>query len=472
MKKLVLLLITLFALSLLFCSCTRMNSKIEYQLSDDGSYYILSKAGYFVTDVVIPKTYNGKPIKEIGIRAFADSNLENITIEADIEIIGNQAFKGCYLLEDIILPDSVKYIGNEVFWETDLESIVLPEGLLEIGEGCFKYTDLTSIEIPNSITKIANSTFANCYSLAYIKLPDSLEIIDKSAFDSCTNLKEIEFPTSLKIIGSYAFRGAFALISISLPENLESIGKGAFKACQFKEIHIPASVLTIYESAFSYNPFLEKITVEEGNPNYKIVNDSLISMDGTLLLQYPVGKKDTKYAVPSGVTKIGELSFGKSDSLLEIVLPEGLEIIGSGAFDSCKSLKTIDIPQSVHTIESSAFEFCKQINGITLPQSLRVLGNDVFRSCDSLESIIIPEGIESIEDYTFVNADDLREISVPKSVKYIGHMAFNCENIEVINYSGTIAEWKEIEKNSVWKNILRNFTIRCTDGDISASFSK
>ena len=55
-----------------------------------------------------------------------------------------------------IIPDSVKRIGNRVFW------------------GC---TDLTSITIPDSVTEIGDSAFSGCTGLTSITIPDSVTVI-------------------------------------------------------------------------------------------------------------------------------------------------------------------------------------------------------------------------------------------------------------------------------------------------------
>ena len=49
---------------------------------------------------------------------------------------------------------------------------------------------------------------------------------------------------------------------------------------------------------------LEKIEVSEDNLGLKSVDGVLFEKDGKTLMQYPAGKKDTKYAIPKGTTDI------------------------------------------------------------------------------------------------------------------------------------------------------------------------
>ena len=83
MKKIIGLL--LFVLVLLTASGCRYHDEdgIEYTLSDDETYYVLSYVGENIEEIVIPEYYNGKPVLEIGFRAFrqgkglTDKNTKN-----------------------------------------------------------------------------------------------------------------------------------------------------------------------------------------------------------------------------------------------------------------------------------------------------------------------------------------------------------------------------------------------------------
>ena len=67
-----------------------------------------------------------------------------------------------------------------------------------------------------------------------------------------------------------------------------------------------------------------------------------------------------------------------------------------------------------------------------------------FSSCSSLTSITIPESVTSIETWAF---------------RY-------CRNLTNITYTGTQAQWKNINKEN-WKDDSAIKTITCTDGVIT-----
>jgi hypothetical protein len=75
-----------------------------YDLSTDGTYYILTNAsngGWYATEIVIPTEYNGLPVTEIGVYAFGECVMSSITIPNSITTIGNNAFGDCNNLTDI-----------------------------------------------------------------------------------------------------------------------------------------------------------------------------------------------------------------------------------------------------------------------------------------------------------------------------------------------------------------------------------
>ena len=113
------------------------------------------------------------------------------TIEGKIvTTIGKYAFKDCYSLKSITIPDSVISIGYGAFENCDsLTSITIPDSVTTIGDYAFSGCDsLISITIPNSVTTIGQSTFSSCDSLTSITIPDSVISIEDDAFDDCESI--------------------------------------------------------------------------------------------------------------------------------------------------------------------------------------------------------------------------------------------------------------------------------------------
>ena len=67
-------------------------------------------------------------------------------------------------LEEITIPDNVKSVGQEAFFDcVSLKEITIPDGATSIGWRAFKgCTSLTRITIPDSVTNIDGETFEDC----------------------------------------------------------------------------------------------------------------------------------------------------------------------------------------------------------------------------------------------------------------------------------------------------------------------
>ena len=106
--------------------------------------------------------------------------------------IGHRAFHGCSSLKSIIIPNSVKSLGNAFGDCTSLAFVNIPNGVMRIENGTFyNCSSLISITIPNSITNIGFGAFYGCSSLISITIPDSVTNIEERAFQDCSSLQKI-----------------------------------------------------------------------------------------------------------------------------------------------------------------------------------------------------------------------------------------------------------------------------------------
>ena len=211
-------------------------------------------------------------------------------------------------------------------------------------------------------------------------------------------------------IGEYAFFRCTALTGITIPESVTGIGDYAFCGCSN-------------------------------------LNDMII---------------------PDGVTIINESAFEGCTSMTNITIPGSVTGIGYAAFSDCKSLTDIAIPDSVTDIGPYAFSGCTNLSAITISESVTNIGSGAFRECSSLTGITIPGSITGIGYFTFSGCKSLTNITIPGSVTGIGYSAFyGCQSLTNITYTGTAAQWEAIEKEPDWNGKTGEYTVHCTDGDIS-----
>jgi len=160
----------------------------------------------------------------------------------------------------------------------------------------------------------------------------------------------------------------------SVPKGIISVRNGAFDNCKLTSISFPQSLLFIGSYEFNCEQ-LTDITVSELNPYYYSIDGVLfdkVSIEGSVLLEYPKNKDKTDYTVPDGIKAISPYAFYKCKPLVNIALPESLEIIREYVFAKCKGLKAITLPVSLQFIGERAFKDCPNLETVTLSRKTRI----------------------------------------------------------------------------------------------------
>ena len=402
---------------------TALDYLLKYELKGE-EYTVTGYQGTLI-DLIIPATYQGKPVTSIGDSAFYQcSTILSVEIPDSVKIIGQHAFAHSGTLKSVYFGENSQLtkIEHSAFYYTGIETIKLPATVTYIStpfNGCssllrfevdennrsFKAIDgnlytydgkelvqyaggktETVFEVPSGVEKIGAWSFrANGTHLTKVVISDGVISIEADAFAYCTLLEEIKIPNSVTAISSSAFVGCTSLINIDLPNSLKFIGSDAFKDCSsLKSITIPASVSTIGIRVFEGCISLENIIVEENNEYYKDVDGNLYNIDGTTLIQYAAGKKDTSFIVPDSVTRIDDSAFSDDASLTSIIIADSVIDIGDGAFNNCNSLTDIVIPNNVKSIGKAAFFDCYSLTSIVIPHSVVSMGSHMFGNCNLL----------------------------------------------------------------------------------------
>lgn len=373
------------------------------------------------------------------------SNLKKVTVLDGVEYIGNNAFKNCSSLEEVIISKTVTSIGETIFDSNGKlktlsvdkdnpsykaleegfglvdkttktlifgnETSVLSDDILHIGDNAFyNNKNVTTMNIPSSIQSIGNYAFYNCVNLEEITLNNNITSIGDYAFYRCLKITSVDFVTFNKLtyIGTYAFNGCNNIEVISLPESLESIGLYAFSKCKISEITMPILGQGIVQLFGTYDSMPTNLT-------------TINILSGDVPKGYFSSCKNVTTINLNKVTNIGEEAFRFCSSLVNISIPEGTETIGNSAFDRCSSLEKISLPDSLTSLGASAFAYCTNLLDITIPKSLKVLYSSTFYSCTSLTKVSYQDGceLEEVCPSVFYGCTSLKELTIPSSVTII-----------------------------------------------------
>lgn len=92
----------------------------------------------------------------------------------------------------------------------------------------------------------------------------------------------------------------------------------------------------------------------------------------------------------------------------------------------------------------------------------------VVTECDrSAKNVVIPEGVTEIGYYAFDNCESLTSVVIPAGVTKIGVWAFrDCYSLSSVEFGGTMAQWKAIERGYNWNYNVPAETVKCTDGEV------
>ncbi|MCD8006659.1 MAG: leucine-rich repeat domain-containing protein [Oscillospiraceae bacterium] len=199
-----------------------------------------------------------------------------------------------------------------------------------------------SVKFQGDIDFIGGSAFYGCVNLTSVDIPDGVTRIGYGAFYACDSLTEVTISDSVTVIEKNAFYGCESLASVVLPNSVTEISDSAFSLCySLESITIPAGVTELGDYVFSQCTSLTGIAVDEDNPNYADVDGVLFNKDLTELICYPLGKLDTDYEIPDGVTTIDANAFEKNETFTSVTIPASVTFIGEFAFSECPSLTDV-----------------------------------------------------------------------------------------------------------------------------------
>ncbi len=392
--------------------------QIQYELSEDGTYYIVASSGTGELEkktLVIPETYNNLPVKAIEEKAFEDCfELTSVTIPSTIVAIGEDAFYACGKLTEINF-NAIDLQNTK--WISAPDSVVI-----EVWDG---------EENESSMDETVEQK--DCDIFSYAGCDGKGITLNIGA--GVTQIPAYLFGEPVGAQGDFGSAPKITKVVFENNSTFKTMGESAFEDCrEIKGVYI-TDIDAWCETEFA-NASANPLAYADGASLY--VNNQQVKD-----LEISLGVKEikpfafiectglTSVSIPSSVKSVGERAFDYCEELTSVILSHGVEVIEVGAFSACHSLASVSIPASVTTIDRDSFVFCP-IQTATIPTiAMQAIANANLRT-------VVLIGGETIEWSVFANCEALTSITIPESVTTIKMGAFSgCTALTEIYFNAT-----------------------------------
>lgn len=406
-------------------------------------------------------------VKTIGDSAFEGcSLLENLTMPDGLTTIGSFAFNRCTSLNNVILPGSLTTIDNFAFSGcSSLKNVILPDTLTTIGSCAFSScSSLTEIAIPDSVTTLESNAFSYCTSLESVKLSDSITQIESNTFNNCTSLKSLPNLANIKSIGRSAFSYCTSIKSVVIPKNVTSLDEYAFIGCSSLETAVILNKETklsnkalpsetkVYavrnSNAYSYlnsnNNLMKFVEVPE-------VTGNTVSLSGSINLNYHI--LFNYKLVDAGETSI-KFCYDDRTVISEMNIKEALETDDSGLnfliscpISASKMAKNISVYYVVDGLEICISDNCSVKKYAEYIINNAGTNEEYAKACDVAKAMLnygayselALLGVESSDTNSILTEE---EKSLGDFPDVSGH-AYNLQDLsEKVNYAGSVISLK------------------------------
>lgn len=346
------------------------SEELILELSADGaSYKVIGVGNCTDSTVVIPATFEGKPVTAIG------------------EI----AFFRCQTVEEVVIPEGITTIETSAFTEC---------------------TKLARVTLPDSLTDIGISAFWGCKQLREITIPEKVRRIGREAFSECDKLDSIVFEAADRWYSAdYEGSGSGAAMNLSDPV---ANGKMEWYSWYYRD----AEDLEQDENGLKYRLNADKtaytvVGMVVGEAADVEIPAAFQGKPVTAVGDYAFAgcRQTTGFALPDSITQIGKGAFVGCRAIKDFVIPNGMTEIPENMLGMCENLQKVTIPDTVTVIGSFAFIYCGALTDVTLPAGVTVIGEYAFRECTALKDLTIPASVERIGKNAFISCDGLERLA-------------------------------------------------------------
>lgn len=396
----------------------------------------------------VPDKINGYPVVALGDNSLSQAWEKNIILPDTVEIIGNNVYYNSGFIKYVHISKSVKSIGVnniELGYTVDKNNPYFKavDGVLfsKDGKTLIDYPTLKEgreYNVPDGVEYIGERAFYNTVYIEIVNLPEGLKGIEKEAFASCSRLGGARWPMSLEYVMDKAYADCQHFTSIYGYDSFSYIAPDAFENTRWYEqqpsgcIYLGSLVYGYKRSGFDVDPhtLLDGTTrigphaFGSSGPSTLTIPASVVYIDPSAFYdaweidEIIVDEDNPYYASVDGML------FDKEKKILitipkglhyEVNIPECTEIIYPMAGYGCDFMHAVIIPESVYYIGESAFESCGWLTRAEIKGKLDYLGDRAFAENLSMKKVDLPGGeLYYVGKDIFTGCKKLDEINIPE----------------------------------------------------------
>jgi hypothetical protein len=359
--------------------------------------------------------------------------LEEVVREG-YELVGieNGCFKHAFNLKSLLISDSLRWIGNEAF------------------KGC---EILDKIEFFGVIEKIGDEAFSDCQALKTVIFNDTVNHIgsnilmnsSKSMIFFSQKYDEIIFHKDWNDNRPVLFN-FFDLVT---KENLTYALSNDLKA------------VVVNHDIEDFTDLIIPSVIAHGLNDYRVTEIS------------PHCFRDSKYLLsvdlPYSIKRIHDYAFVNT-AIRTITFPNDIELLGEGVVAQCIYLKEIIYPRNLFYVSNNVAYGCKSLEHVALYEGIEKIGESSFQDCSRLANIKFPKSLVSIGPMSFYGTI-LSSVIFGDKLEFIGELAFEGNqqlSTIVFSNSNTILD----EHAMPHKNRIKVFIIDPKDDKTSQDIRK
>lgn len=175
---------------------------------------------------------------------FPKNKVKKLVIRSGVTEINIAAFAKFKKLESVTLPDSLTRIKSMHLWAVKTEKIRIPDNVKWVGDECFwQCRSLEKVKIGKAAARIGQLPFYQCPQLNYItvvkgnpryEMKDGVLYDDKyeAAIYGYNDMDRVVIRYGTKKIARLAFAHHRSLKQVRIPASVEILGEAAFMRVQ------------------------------------------------------------------------------------------------------------------------------------------------------------------------------------------------------------------------------------------------